>query len=125
MADEKHGEGWIAFAIVMALMAGCANGIFGLTAVFSKEAFKEGSLAYVTLQQWGWVLMLFGVLQIVAAIMLAGRKNSGRIFAIVLAALSFLGWMFWVGSLPLAGLTVIVIDILIIYGLSVTKEYFA
>lgn len=124
MADERHGEGWIAFAIVMALMAGCVNGIFGITALLAKTAFKAGSVTQLTLQQWGWVLLIFGVLQIVASLMLAGRKNSGRIFAIVLAALSLLGWMFWVGALPLAGVTAVVLDIFIIYGLSVTKPYF-
>jgi len=125
MAEGKHGEGWVAFAIVLAMMAGSVNAIFGITALLSKEAFASESLAHVTLQQVGWVLLIFGVLQFVVAFALAGRKNWGRILAIALAAISVIAWMLWVGALPLAGITAIVLDILIIYGLSVTKEYFA
>ena len=125
MADNNQGEGWIAFAIAMAMIAGSANVIFGITALFAKDAVSGDSLAYLTVQQLGWVLVIFGVLQFAAAFMISAKKNSGRMLAIVIAALSLLGWMFWVGTLPLAGITALVLNVLIIYGLSVTKKYFA
>lgn len=107
------------------MIAGSVNVIFGITALLGKAAVPSDSVAYVTLQQWGWVLLIFGVLQFVVTMMLASRKNSGRILAMVLAVLSLIVWIPWTGSLPLAGITAIVLDILIIYGLSVTRESFS
>lgn len=125
MTNGEQNESWIAFAIVMAMMAGSVNVIFGITALLGKAAVPSDSVAYVTLQQWGWVLLIFGVLQFVVTMMLASRKNSGRILAMVLAVLSLIVWIPWTGSLPLAGIAALVFDVLIIYGLSVTRESFS
>ena len=124
MADGKNNEGWLAFAIAMAMIGGSMNAVFGLVALFAKEGFADNSTAFVTLQQWGWILILVGVLEFAIAFMLSARKNSARIIGIVIAALSLLAWVGWTGALPLAGITAIVINILIIYALSVTRELF-
>ena len=124
MTEAKHSEGWIAFATVVAAIAGVANIVFGGSALLAKEVFPDKTLVYVDLQTWGWVLVVFGILQVVAAFMLVARKNSGRIFTIIIAAISLIGWAAWVGQLPMAGFIALVLDILVIYGLSVTREYF-
>lgn len=125
MTNGEQNESWIAFAIVMAMMAGSVNVIFGITALITKAGLPESSVAHLTLQQWGWALLIFGVIQFVLAMVLAARKNWGRILAIVLAAVSFIVWVPWVGALPLAGIAALVFDVLIIYGLSVTRESFS
>lgn len=125
MSNGKQGDGWIAFATILAAMAGVTNALFGFGWLFFKEAFPERELLYLGAEQWGWVLVIFGALQVIAAFTLIARKNWGRIFTIIIAAVSFIAWISWVGSMPLAGVTALVLDILVIYGLSVTREQFS
>jgi hypothetical protein len=37
---------------------------------------------------------------------------------------SIIGLMMWMGAFPFAGLAALTLDVLVIYGLSVTGEYF-
>ena len=124
MEDGKHAEGWIAFATILAATAGVANALFGMSWLFAKETFPQGGVIYVTAQEWGWILVIFGALQVIAAFMLIARKNYGRIFTIIIAAISLLAWTGWAGQLPFAGAMALVFDVLVIYGLSVTRQYF-
>ncbi len=124
MTATEHSEGWITFAAILAGVAGVANGVWGLAAVLNTSALAQYSVLFTKLNAWGWAIMLFGIVQIIAAFMLVARSNAGRILAIVLAAVSILGWMMWLGALPFAGLAALVLDVLVIYGLSVTGPYF-
>lgn len=123
--EPKAHEGWITFAAILAGLAGVANLLFGLGGVFRASVFPTNSVLFSTLTYWGWGMIIFGILEILAAVLLVGRSNGGRILAIVLASVSIVGWMLWLGAFPFAGLTALVLDVLVIYGLSVTKEYFA
>jgi hypothetical protein len=124
MAEKTHSEGWISFAAVLMGLAGVANTVFGLAAAIGSAGFPTGGVLFTTLATWGWAMLLFGVLQIGASFLLAGRSNAGRILAIVLASVSIVGWMTWLGALPFAGVAALVLDVLVIYGLSVTAEQF-
>lgn len=122
--EKTHSEGWISFAAILAALAGIANILWGLAAVLSAAAFPSGGILFTSVMTWGWVLLAFGVLQIVASLALISRSNAGRILAIVLASVSIVAWMTWLGALPFAGVAALVLDVLVIYGLSVTAEYF-
>lgn len=124
MAVQEHTEGWITFAAILAGVAGVVNFIWGLAAVMRGSAIAQYTVLFTNLTAWGWLSMLFGVLQIVAAFLLVARSNAGRILAITLASISLILWMMLLGVLPLAGLMALVLDVLVIYGLSVTAEYF-
>jgi len=124
MADGKPNEGWIAYAVLLAFMAGVTNALFGFIALLFKEALPAGGIAALSTQQWGWLLIALGVVQCIAGYMISTRKNSGRIFGITLAILSILCWTVWIQGMPIAGVTVLIADVLVIYGLSVTRESF-
>ena len=124
MAERTHSEGWIAFAAIMAGLAGAANGIIGLLAMFNRGPFSSGTMAGLNLYGWGWIMLTFGMFQIAAAILLVRRSQVGRIGALVLASISILFWMLWIGGYPIAAVAAISFDVLVIYGLSVTGDYF-
>jgi len=124
MAEGKSHDGWIAYAVLLAFMAGTTNALFGFISLLFKEAYPSNSIAALNVQQWGWLLIVLGVLQCIAAYMISTRKNSGRIFGIALAILSVLCWMVWIQGMPIAGVTVLIADVLVIYGLSISRESF-
>lgn len=124
MGVQEHSEGWITFAAILAGVAGVVNVIWGLAAVVRAGAVAQYTVLFTNISVWGWLSMLFGAAQIVAAFLLVARSNGGRILAISLASISLVLWMLLLGALPLAGLMALVLDVLVIYGLSVTAEYF-
>jgi hypothetical protein len=71
------------------------------------------------LQQWAWVWLVLGVLQLVAAGTLLG--GGGRTFGIVVTALSAIAVFMSHDIYPHDGTLVIILDVLIIYGLTVHR----
>lgn len=124
MAEKTHSEGWITFAAIMAGLAGAANAITGFLAMFNLGRFSAANVAALNLYGWGLMVLIFGALQIAAAVLLTRRSSVGRIGALILASISILLWMLWLGGYPVAAVAAISFDVLVIYGLSVTGEYF-
>lgn len=114
---ERRGGGWYDFAGAMFGIAGAFNSIQGLSAVIKKEYFAGGTLVYDNLQFWGWVWLIVGVLQVIAALMLLA--GQGRVLGIILAALSAVISFTSIGAYPLWSILVIALDVLIIHGLTV------
>jgi uncharacterized membrane protein HdeD (DUF308 family) len=115
--ERRSGGGWYDFAGAMFGIAGFFNSIQGLSAIVKKEYFSEGALVYEDLQLWGWIWLIVGVVQVIAALsLLAGR---GRMLGIVLAALSAVVSFTSLGAYPLWSILVIAVDVLVIHGLTV------
>ncbi len=120
---KYHSEGWVNFALIMTMLLGIANAIIGGLALGKDQASTVGPVL-VDLQQWGWMLLIFGLLQVGAAILLFARKNYGRIFAMLITALAVVGWLLRLGEFPLGAVAGVVLGVLVIYGLWVTGDYF-
>ena len=117
---DVAGGGWITFAAVMLGLAGTFNFIDGVLAL-SKSRFFTQNVTYVfgDLRTWGWIVMILGVLQLVAAFVLFGGSELARWFGVVCAALNAIGQLLFVPAQPLWSLALFAVDVLIIYGLVV------
>jgi hypothetical protein len=60
----------------------------------------------------------------VTAALLVRRSALGRIAGIIVASVSILMWSLWLGAYTTSALIALVLDVLVIYGLSVTGEHF-
>jgi hypothetical protein len=114
------GSGWVTFAAVMLGLAGTFNFFDGILAV-SKSKFYTHDATYVfsNLHTWGWIIMILGILQLVAAFTLFGGSEFARWFGIICASVNAIGQLMFVPALPVWSLAMFSIDVLIIYGLSV------
>jgi hypothetical protein len=66
--DTTHGEGWVAFAGIMILIAAVLNAIWGIAAIDKASFFIEDErLILSDLSTWGWIILVIGVLQAFAA----------------------------------------------------------
>jgi hypothetical protein len=108
----------------MFALAGFFHGIQGLGAIFKKEVYNEAGLLYANLQFWGWVWLIFGVLQISAAYMIIGRSSGGRTLGIVVASASALVAFLSLGAYPVASITIIALNVLVIHGLTIRGDMF-
>jgi uncharacterized membrane protein HdeD (DUF308 family) len=116
---EKSGAGWVVFAGIMLLIAGVLNVIYGIAAVDDSKFFvHETQYILSGLNTWGWVTIILGALQILAAFSIWSGGGFGRWFGIFAASLSAIAALMYMPAYPFWSLAVFAIDILIIYGLA-------
>lgn len=116
---EQTGSGWIMFAGIMLLIAGVLNLIYGIAAVGNSKFFvHETQYILSGLNTWGWVTIVIGALEIIAAFSIWSGGGFGRWFGIIAASLSSIGALLSMPAYPFWSLAIFAIDILIIYGLA-------
>ncbi len=111
--------GWFTFAGIMFFISGAANLLWGIGALDTKSYLPESGLLVSNLNTWGWISVVWGVVAICAALLLLlVRSESAAILGASLAAVSAVFWLFALPVLPIWSLLVIVIDAMVIYGLT-------
>lgn len=114
--------GWIGFASFMLLLGGVFALLAGFVALFKETVVYHApsSTAWVlTYHQWGWTHIILGILAILAAGSLMAGNMYGRIFAVLIALLSAFANMAFVPVYPVWSIMIIVVDILVIYAVTV------
>jgi len=94
-----------------------------LIAVIEDEYYvvtQSGFLAF-DLTAWGWILMLWGVLLVLAGLGLAAGQGWARWFTIVVVALNFFAQLGFLGNsqYPLWALTALALNVMVLYALTV------
>ncbi|HEY7455837.1 MAG TPA: hypothetical protein VH703_01070 [Solirubrobacterales bacterium] len=117
-SSTARSSGWVTFAGIMFVVAGFANLIWGIGALANKEYLPEDGLLFSTLTFWGWIAIIWGALLLLGSYLVLMESPSGRSTGIVLAVVSAVFWLFALPVLPIFALTAILVDSLIIYGLS-------
>lgn len=116
---EESGAGWVMFAGIMLLIVGVLNVIYGIAAVGDSKFFvHETQYILSGLNTWGWVTIILGALEILAAFSIWSGGGFGRWFGIFVASLSAIGALMYMPAYPFWSLAIFAIDILIIYGLA-------
>lgn len=113
--------GWGYFASLMMMILGFFQGISGLTAIFKDNYYvvTENQLLVFNFQTWGWVSLILGIIIFVAGLELLRGAMWARVVAVMLAALSFVANMAFLNAYPLWSIIMMVIDVLVIYALTV------
>ena len=118
--DLSHGQGFVTFAGVMIMIAGVLNVIYGIAAI-DKATFFTNNAKYVfaDLKTFGWFVLILGVLQVFAAVGIWNGSGWARWFGVACAGANMILQMLWIPSAPFLALTIMVLDILALYGLLV------
>jgi hypothetical protein len=118
--DTVEGAGWVTFAAVMLGLAGAFNFFDGILAL-SKSRFYTADATYVfsDLNTWGWIILVLGAIQLLAAFTLMGGSELARWFGIAAAGINAIGQLMFVPAYPFWALSLFAVDILIIYALAV------
>lgn len=119
MNDESLISGWWVFAGVLLLIAGILNIVYGIAAIGDSRFFAdEVTYVFSNLNTWGWVHLILGVVELVAAFSLFSGGEFGRWFGIFVAALNALAALFAIAAYPFWSLAVFALAIIIIYKLA-------
>jgi hypothetical protein len=117
----ERGEGWVLFAGIMIMLVGFLNIVYGIAAIDGSSFFTDEGryVIFTDLNTWGWILLIVGILQLIAAFSIWSRNVYGRIIGVATASVSAVAILFTVNAYPFAAFMVFIIDLLVIYGLVV------
>src|SRR5262249_12038171 len=112
------GMGLIVFASVILAVLGFFNLIYGIAAIAKSHVFVANArYVFGDLRSWGWITLIIGVLQLLAAAgVLTGNQLAPWVAAVVVG-LNALDQMVFVGAYPFWSLMIIAVDIVAIWGL--------
>jgi hypothetical protein len=120
--NSKSMAGWIGFAGILLLVVGSIDFFQGLIALFEDEYFVVTGSGFlvVDLTAWGWVMLIWGVLLVLAGLGLVSGQDWARWFAIVLVCLNFIAQLGFLGNsqYPLWSLTVVALNVIVLYALT-------
>ena len=131
-SDEEH-RGWhglIAFATCVLVLVGVFHVIGGFVALFEDDVYSVPSqdlVVSVDYNRWGLAHMALGVLMVLAAAALFWGKTWGRVVTVVVAMISAITNLTFLSAAPVWYSIMIVLDILIIYAVTVyggNREYY-
>ena len=124
MQTTQIRSGWPTFAGVMAAIVGAYNILSGIAAIAEDDATEAVNqlLFDVDISAWGWFWLITGIIQVVTAWLIFQRHTMGQLLGITFASISAFFTVFLIFVAPLWALTVLLIDILIIYGLTTGWE---
>jgi hypothetical protein len=119
--DQRTGwTGWITFAGVMMILAGSLNLFYGIIAAVNDEwvVFTNRANVYLDVSEWGWVHIIVGAVVLISGLGLFSGNILARTIAVVAASISLVVNFFFIPVYPLWAITVIVIDLLVIWAVT-------
>jgi hypothetical protein len=119
MNEDGLIDGWWVFAGVLLFVAGVLNIIYGIAAIGDSKFFTENATFILSgLNTWGWILLIVGVLELVAAFSLFSGGEFGRWFGIFVASLNAVGALLSIPAYPFWSLAIFALSIIIIHRLA-------
>ena len=108
----------IVFAAALLVTVGIFNLIDGIAAIARSHVFIANAHYVVgDLRAWGWVALILGVLQVLAAIGVMAGNQAARWFAVAVVGLNAIAQMFFIPAYPFWSLMIIAVDVVALWGL--------
>jgi hypothetical protein len=100
--------------------AGIWNSIAGILAISSSRVYTGHSvLVFGSLNTWGWIVLLLGIVQLIASAALFAGSEFARWFGIAAAGVNAIGQLLFLPAYPWWAIAMFAVDLLVIYGLAV------
>lgn len=118
MESEKVA-GWLLFAGAMVMIAGILNVIYGISGIGNANWLEaNSSFVFSNMKTWGWIVLIVGILQLIAAFSIWAGNEFGRWIGILSAGINSIVMLMFIPAYPFGALAVFAIDVLVIYGLA-------
>ena len=125
-STSRH-SGWVTFAAVMVVIVGLYNVLSGAGAIAESESVtaRVNEVLYgIDIKTWGWFWLVVGVAQLITGILLFSRSTIGALMAIFGATVSASFTIFIIFVAPLWAITVLTLDLGIIWIISANSDDF-
>ena len=125
MDNLDRVTGWWIFAAIMLSISGVLNIIWGIAAVSEAHFVSnvtEQAYVFSGLNTWGWITLILGALEILAAMSLFAGGGFGRWFGIFAASLVAIDALLDIRVLPFWSLCVFALSVIVVYQLAKAPE---
>jgi hypothetical protein len=119
-----RGPGWRVFAGIMLLVVGLFNLIDALVALTDSSYYQHVASNYALpitnkIHTWGWVELVLSILLLIAgaSVLSLGGAIWSRVVGVIFAGVNMLFQLAWLAHFPFWSFTMIIVNILVIYGL--------
>jgi len=123
VAGKGFWAGWVAFAGLLLMIIGGLDFFQGLIAVIRDQYYVAGNngALVIDVSQWGWVMMIWGILLALVGYGLVSGASWARWVAIVGVSLNFIAQLGYDGGsgYTLWSLVVVALNILVLWALIV------
>jgi hypothetical protein len=114
--------GWIGFAGILMVILGGIDFLQGLIALFEDEYYVVTGSGFlvVDLTAWGWIMVIWGVLLVLAGLALLAGRSWARWFTIVVVTLNVFAQLGFLGNsqYPLWALTALALNVVVLFALT-------
>jgi hypothetical protein len=119
MDNIERVTGWWLFAGILLSISGVLNIIWGIAAIGESHFFiAEAHFIVTSLNTWGWITLILGVAQLIAALSLFSGGSFGRWFGIITAGLVAIESLMDISAYPFWSLCVFALSVIILYELA-------
>jgi hypothetical protein len=116
--EGTKGVPQVVFAIVLLMIGGILNIIWGIAAIGNSKFFVNGQqYIFSDLKGWGWITLIIGVLEILASLSLINGSAYGQWFAIGVGMVAAIGALLDIPAFPLWSIAVFALSLWVIWGL--------
>ena len=112
--------GWTMFAAIMMIFIGSMHVISGLAGIINDESFAvtKDYIVKIDTTTWGWIHLIGGIIVLLAGFGLFSGKVWARTVGVIVALGSAIVSFAWIPIYPVWGITIIAIDIAVIWALT-------
>ena len=122
MNGKSSMAGWIGFAGIVMLILGGIDFFQGLIALFDDQYYVVTASGFlvVDLTTWGWIMLFWGVLLVLAGLALTAGQGWARWFTIVVVSLNIFAHLGFLGNsqYPIWTLTAMALNIVVLFALT-------
>jgi hypothetical protein len=114
--------GWVTFAGITLALVGVLHLVEGIVALTQPDSYlvsPRGLVVQWSYTTWGWIHLVGGIVLIVAGVGVLNRNKPSRIIGVVAAGLSALVNLTFVSAAPVYAITVVALDVVFIYAITV------
>jgi len=117
---NERGAGWIVYAWICLVIVGAWNIIEGILAIANAHFYTVAGSHYVvsSLNTWGWIVTIWGVIELLAAASVWRGAQFGRWFGIIVAGIGIIVQFFWFPLYPFWAMGLMLLYFLVLYGLA-------
>jgi hypothetical protein len=121
--DADDVPSWWIFAGILLGISGVLNVIWGIAAIAESHFFVLNTHYILSdLKTWGWITLILGVAEGIAAMSLFAGGAYGRWFGVAMAALVAIDSLLNIPAYPFWSLCVFALSVIILYQLVKTPE---
>jgi hypothetical protein len=120
---QSRVTGWWVFAAILLGVSGILSVIWGIAAIGDSHFFTANAhYVFSNLHTWGWITLIIGVVELIAAFSLMQGGGFGKWIGIIAAALASIDSLMSIPAAPFWSICVFALSIVIIYELAKAPE---